>query len=236
MQWGRRAAGARASLLLLSAMLLAGCNTTNQQVSSVGGARGASVAFDSIDGPPPEVFQKLVRDLNVEAQTRQLAVLSREDSAAYRVRGYLGAQTVGGRATVTWLWDVYDADHQRVLRLNGEQKLAGKHRGDAWTAIDDKAVQQIARDSMEQLAAFLTSNGATPSYAQPATAFAGESSPEAAGIVRISQPAADPLPGDGNAATEGTDEAVPLPVARTRKSFTSASTVTLAAAARPPRD
>jgi hypothetical protein len=219
MQWGRRAAGARvfvSCLVLIGASALAGCNTTSQDVATLRNPRGATIAFESIDGPPPALFQKLVQDLNVEAQTRQLAVVSREGSAAYRVRGYLGVQSARGHSTVNWVWDVYDTDRQRVLRLNGEQKLAGKHR-DAWAGLDDKAMQKIARDSMDQLGAFLTSAAATPSYAQPPAAYVDESSPEAAGIVRISQPVADPLHGatpDG----EPDDDPVPLPQKRTQAS------------------
>jgi hypothetical protein len=227
MQWGQRAPCARvfvSCLVLLGAGTLAGCNTTNQDASTVRSPRGATVAFESIDGPPPELFQKLVRDLNVEAQTRQLAVVSREDTAAYRVRGYLGAQTAGGRSTVTWLWDVYDGDRQRVLRLNGEQKLPGKHR-DAWAALDEAATQKIARDSMEQLGAFLTSTAAGPSFAPPAAAYADESSPEAAGIVRISQPAADPLPGTGS--PDQPDD-VPVPQKRAKVSSATARAATVA--------
>lgn len=225
MQWGQRAFGARffvSCLVLTGASALAGCNTTSQDVATLRDPRGATVAFESIDGPPPALFQKLVQDLNVEAQTRQLAVVSREASAVYRVRGYLGAQTAGGRSTVNWVWDVYDNDRQRVLRLNGEQKLAGKHR-DAWAALDDASVQKIARDSMEQLGAFLTSTAAVPSSAQPAAVYVSESSPEAAGIVRISQPVADPLPGVKPDDEPG-DE-VPLPQKRTRASIGRATTV-----------
>ena len=40
---------------------------------------------------------KLVRDLNDEAQGRRLAVISREQSAAYRVRGYLAAKVTKHR-------------------------------------------------------------------------------------------------------------------------------------------
>ena len=40
---------------------------------------GSTVAFESIDGPPPEVFRKLVANLNDEAGTRQIAVVSRDE-------------------------------------------------------------------------------------------------------------------------------------------------------------
>ena len=48
--------------------------------------RGATVAFDSLDGLPPGQFRKLVQNLNEEVQARRLAVISREQSSAYRVQ------------------------------------------------------------------------------------------------------------------------------------------------------
>ena len=222
-----------AAMLLAVAAALGGCagggapGSNSYAMASTGS--GSTVTFESIDGPPPAVFDKLVRDLNAEAQTRQLAVMSRDANAAYRVRGYVSAHSTGGRAAVTWLWDVYDRDQQRVLRLNGEQKLAGKHK-DAWAALSDTALQAIARDSMEQLAGFLTSNDATPSAMQPA-AYADQSSPEAAGIVRMSDP--DPAADAGKpaAASEPGDN-VPTPRKRVKSSVSAARGVTVAAAPR----
>ena len=98
--------------------------------------RGASVAFDTIDGPPPGQFRKLVQDLNSEAQSRRLAVMSRESPSAYRVRGYIAAKQANGHTTISWVWDVFDRDQHRALRINGEETVKGKHR-DAWAAADD---------------------------------------------------------------------------------------------------
>ena len=208
MQWasGRRAIGASAIVTrfvpLLIALAAAGCNTVSPSAST-GAPRGATVAFDSIDGPPRAVFDKLVRDLNSEAQSRQLAVLSRDDSAAYRVRGYLGAQSSSRKSAVSWVWDVYNRDRQRVLRINGEEVVAGKHR-DAWDGLDDATVERIARNSMVELSAFLTSTAALPSGPSE-TAYAASSTPEAAGILRIQQVNADPAVAGTN------DGAAPLP-------------------------
>ena len=65
--------------------------------------------------------------------------MSREGSASYRVRSYLAAQVSRGRTTIAWVWDVYDRDQQRALRLSGEEP-AGKAGRDAWAAADDRGV------------------------------------------------------------------------------------------------
>jgi hypothetical protein len=201
---------------MLCALALSGCNTAGQQ-ASVGGTRGATVAFDSIDGPPREVFDRLVRDLNTEAHARQLAVVSRDGSAAYRVRGYLVAERSPHDSAINWVWDVYDGRRQRVLRLAGTETIKGKHP-DAWAALDDPAVRRIATSSMDQLATFLTSPDAVP-VAGAQVAYGSESSPEAAGIFRIIpvSAAAAPAPADSEAADAGEMVDVPLPPQRPRR-------------------
>ena len=204
MEWGSgrrttgelRRVGCLGSLLtVLCALVLGGCNPDNQGLSAAQ-PRGATVAFDSLDGLPPGQFQKLVGDLNEEAQSRRLAVISREQPSAYRVRGYLAVKVTKRQTTVAWVWDVFDQSEQRVLRISGEETAKVRSR-DAWAAADDAMLRRIASTSVEQLAAFLTAPevapGTAPSIAEPHVAMAtpAESSPEAAGIFRVSRP--DPI-------------------------------------------
>jgi hypothetical protein len=201
----RRAAGSAFSRLaalvtIALAGALAGCTTDGQQGVATVQPRGATVAFESIDGPPPGQFQTLVRNLNDEAQQRRLAVLSREATSAYRVRGYLAAKVANGETTISWVWDVFDRDEQRALRIDGEEHAKRPGKGaDPWNAADDAMLRRIASASMEQLAAFLTSPDAVPAAAAPnATPIAlmggSDTSPEAAGIYRIFRAEADPAP------------------------------------------
>lgn len=245
MKWSgrRRAAGvapviARLSAFLAAALTLAGCNADNQ-LGSAAQPRGATVTFDSLDGLPPGRFQKLVQDLNDEAQSRRLAVISREQSSAYRVRGYVAAKVTKHQTTISWVWDVFDQDEQRALRISGEETAKVRHR-DAWAAADDAMLRRIAQASVEQLAAFLTSPdvapGTAPAPAEPQVAMAnpGESSPEAAGIFRISHTQVDPTPGsEADTAPETADEQpVPLPRRRPTATLSARETLTMAASTR----
>src|SRR5207237_100426 len=101
----------------------------------VNAAPRGTVAFESIDGLPEPQFQRLVQALAQEAETRQLAVVSRTERAQYRVRGYAAAHIRGKRTTIAWVWDIYDADQQRMLRLTGEERGGTGQRG--WPAADD---------------------------------------------------------------------------------------------------
>jgi len=178
-------------------LALAACNLDNQPTAFNGQPRGATVAFESIDGLPPGQFQNLVQALNTEAQTRRLAVMSRESPSAYRVRGYLSASVAKRQTTISWVWDVFDGDGRRALRIAGSETAKERHR-DAWSAADDAMLRRIASASIDQLAAFLTSPEVAPGTpdTEPRLVLATtqESSPEAAGIFRIARPNADPLP------------------------------------------
>ena len=127
-----------------------------------------------------------------------------------------------------------------VLRISGEETAKVRHR-DAWGAADDTMLSRIARASMEQLAVFLTSPdvapGTSPTAAESQVAMAGphESSPEAAGIFRVSRPQADPISADG-ADVGGADSTEPMPLPRRRPPAAAAlserETVALAASSR----
>ncbi len=171
--YARSAACAIAALL---AALASGCtvsNTSNAALTTATASTGPTIAFESIDGPPVAVFNRLVDTLSAEAQARNLAIASREGAANYRVRGYLAAQVIRGRTHISWVWDVYDDDRLRALRITGEE--AGGRGGDPWSTADDGMLRRIARASMDRLAAYLGNPGGR---LEPDAATAIAASPE----------------------------------------------------------
>ena len=168
--------GAAATLFALCA---AGCSETTSSNASLtaSGQSAPTIAFDSIDGPPVGVFNRLVDNLSAEAQGRQLALASREGAASYRVRGYLAAQVIRGRTHVSWVWDVYDDDRLRALRITGEE-AGGRGGGDPWSVADEPMLRRIARASMDRLAAYLSNPGG-PLEPDASTAIAATPEPPA---------------------------------------------------------
>lgn len=156
----------RTALVLALGSALAGCVSDGQgPVASQSMPSGATVAFESIDGPPPQVFDRLVNILDSESQLRNVAVVSRKAQAAYRVRTYLAAQTIRGQSSIDWVWDVYDRDQRRALRLAGTEPVA-KTGGDAWTAADDVTLRRIAQAGLSGLSA-VTGGSAVPVETAP---------------------------------------------------------------------
>jgi hypothetical protein len=165
-----RDAGSAAPRVFRAALLLAllcglggalgGCASGGPAANAFASAGGgATVAFESIDGPPPQVFDRMVNLLDSESKLRNVAIVSREGGAAYRIRSSLSAQVSRGRATIAWVWDVYDHDQQRAIRLSGEEP-AGKAGRDAWAAADDVVLRRIAQAGLTGLSGMI--NGTAP--------------------------------------------------------------------------
>src|SRR5690242_16984891 len=158
-----------AAALLLAAAALGGCAgggaaSGSFAMASPGG--GQTVAFESIDGPPPAVFDRMVSVLDSESKLRNLSVVSREGGAAYRVRSYLAAQVVRGKTVISWVWDVYDSNQQRALRLSGEEPVGKAGRDatrNAWAAADDLVLRKIAQAGFSGLSNMINGTpGETP--------------------------------------------------------------------------
>jgi hypothetical protein len=123
-----------------------------------------------------------------------LQVVSRESSPAFRVRSYLSAQVVRGRTMIAWVWDVYDRDQQRTLRLSGEEPAGKAGRDtlrDPWNAADDLVLRKIAQAGLSGLSSMIQGTPpdpappASPGKRGPAVASTEAASP-ASGATRVS--------------------------------------------------
>jgi len=194
-----------AALLLAIACGLGGCAGGGAVEAFARAGNGTTVAFESIDGPPPQVFDRMVGVLDSESKLRSISIVSRESQASYRVRSYLAAQVSRGRATIAWVWDVYDRNQQRALRLSGEEP-AGKTGRDPWAAADDLVLRRIAQAGLSGLSAMVNGTApadvaplpSAPELRGPAVASAERPAP-AAGAFSVSALGNDSALGSGNA-------------------------------------
>jgi hypothetical protein len=165
--------------------LTTGCMATGPSAGPGPQAFGPTVAFESVDGPPPQVFERLVRALEAESGTggRSFTVVPRETTASYRIRSYLSAQVRRGRTAIAWVWDVYGPDQERTLRLSGEEPAIGHGARDAWAAADDQMMRRIAQAGLGGLGRLIDGSvpaQTAPAPAGPAIAHNDEAAPEPA--------------------------------------------------------
>ncbi len=181
---GRSAIGV---IAVAASLALAGCITTGTTTVSPTAAEGATIIFESIDGPPRPVSTRLARSLDQEAAARRLVVVTRGGQALYHIRAYLAAHNEGGATSLAWAFDVYDAERKRAFRLRGEERAAGGAQGGSWNAANDAMLQRIASTSIDQLMTFIASDRTGPTAEMapaPGSALAGmvdDSHPPAAG-------------------------------------------------------
>ena len=107
------------------------------------------------------------------------------------------------KTTFAWVWDVYDTDKRRALRISGEELAAAGKRRDAWAAADEQVLRRMARNGMDQMSGFLNSPEPAPTAAPEPnfiTLVSGrDDTPEGAGIVRLpnsQDPSAAEAPAD----------------------------------------
>ena len=164
---------------------LGGCANADLTTVSMTSAQSGTVAFDSVDGAPSQVFDRLVYNIDIQARGRNLAVVARETPASYRVRSYIAAQVSHGRTTIAWVWDVYDANQQRALRLSGAEP-AGKAGHDPWANADDQVIRRIAQAGVDGLADWL--NAGAPASTPAPAAPASPTDPDGAAVASADDP------------------------------------------------
>ncbi len=160
-----------------ASLALAGCISVSSETPQVAlaNAEGATIVFESIDGPPGPVSTRLARSLDQEAASRRLVVVARGGQALYRVRGYVAAHADGGITSVAWAFDVYDSRRRRAFRLRGEERASG---AGAWAAADDAVLRRIATASIMQITTFIAADRAAPAAAAESRQT-GQSAPAA---------------------------------------------------------
>ena len=181
----QRALGVIAVLALGCAS--SGCSTGGQSMAAFAqqtSAGGPTLAFESIDGPPPAVFERLVSALNSEAQGKPVLIVQRDGSATYHVRTYLAAQVKRGRSVFSYVFDVYDRDEQRTLRLTGEEQ-AGKAGRDAWAAADEQLLRRVAQAGISGMASYLGGGEVAPAAQPPGRGQAIASADDSAGTTSV---------------------------------------------------
>src|SRR5260370_38797920 len=86
-------------------LVVAGCTTSGEPVlGAFGGTGPRTVAFESIDGPPEQLFRKLVTQLGEAAPPHRAAMVSREQPSENRIRGDVAPHVQCKRTTITGAW------------------------------------------------------------------------------------------------------------------------------------
>lgn len=165
----RKLVAARSMAVTILACALGGCVETvdTLQTASIAASQpsqmpmragvspsGATVAFASIEGPPPALSASFADQLAAAAASRDI-VTTDPQSADYLVRGYLTAYPVPEGTAIAFVWDVFDSQKRHTRRVDDTITLQGS-AGDLWSLADATVMASVAARSADDLAAFLS--------------------------------------------------------------------------------
>lgn len=133
---------------------------------SSGSPAGKPIAFESIEGAPPEVRTALAGELVSAASARRVELVGNGAAARYRLRGYLTAEpSADGGTTLAFVWDVFDAQARRAQRVTGSAPITAASKKYPWDGLDKEALARLAARSMDEIASFLSAGVTATSVA-----------------------------------------------------------------------
>jgi hypothetical protein len=142
------------------------------------------IAIAPIIGTTPEIAAQMTDALVVAGKERKLTLLPSGGKATYTLRGYLIASSEKQGAKISYIWDVTDAQGQRVARVSGDEIITKRAGSDPWSVVDAAAIRSIAGKTTSQIAASMP-KGRSSTPAVAAASSSGSSSTSA-----VSPPAA----------------------------------------------
>jgi hypothetical protein len=162
---------ARGAVLIALALMLAACAAAQPRlgpgppviapkgVLSLGAApiKGEQVTFavSTVTAIPGAFAFTLQDELKAFAASRSLVIITDDDpTATYQVKGYISAIGDANRVMLVYVWDVFDANGNRLHRFSG-QEPAGKGSVDPWTAVTKEVIRDAARETVDALAEWI---------------------------------------------------------------------------------
>ncbi len=176
---------ARAVALAGLAMAVSGCVDTVGQAQIEPAARiarregvspaGARAALAGVNGAPREAADRFAAALAPAAAARDVAI-AEPGKADYLLRFYLSAAPAEAGATrVSYVFDMFDKDRRRAMRLSGEATARGAG-ADPW-ALEETTLRLLADRAADDMAAALSNTPEAIAAAGGATAIARSAPP-----------------------------------------------------------
>lgn len=119
----------------------------------------ASIRFTPVIGAPIEVVRPLSSQLAAAARAQGIAIRTSTDTRTDNIlRGYFSASSNGKQTVVVYVWDVLDNAGNRVDRIQGQETVEGRTKGDPWSAVPASIMQTIADKTIASYAAWKASS------------------------------------------------------------------------------
>ncbi|MEM8812366.1 MAG: hypothetical protein AAGF59_07075 [Pseudomonadota bacterium] len=115
----------------------------------------ATFAFEPFEGIPVNTGDTITKQLLSQAETYRVRIVPRRtEDPTYRVRGHLIATADNATSIISYVYDIFDANGQRVHRIIGQDFRSGQ-QGDPWPTIADSLASEIATDTLIDIQSWL---------------------------------------------------------------------------------
>ncbi|MEF2551099.1 hypothetical protein VQ042_06935 [Aurantimonas sp. A2-1-M11] len=119
---------------------------------AMAGQSVGEVQFLPLVGAPEEKAVLLARALSESAAAKGVSIRpAAEAPSNVRLKGYFSAFNDGTSTTLVYVWDVLDANDQRVRRIQGQESVPGA-AADPWSAIDLPTLAAVADRTLQEAA------------------------------------------------------------------------------------
>jgi hypothetical protein len=119
----------------------------------------ARLRLSPVVGAPPEAVDAMSRRILERSGERGIAVLSPDNAnATHDIKGYFSAITEGGRTTVIYVWDIFDASGNRLHRIQGQESAPGTS-ADGWSSVSAATMETIGARTIDEFAQWLAQRG-----------------------------------------------------------------------------
>ena len=142
---------------LLAGFLLAGCQ--NLPHGSSAGGRQGPIVIETIDGVPPALRTGLRDGLAKGANQNGITLTDHSEGAAFHLHGYLHAERTSQGFEGFLIFDVFDADQNRLHRLTNSLKRTPSSGLSVESLMTPTEISQLGETAMASLSHYLAQEG-----------------------------------------------------------------------------
>ena len=141
-------------LVMLAAVLLSACqNTSSGRPSSVGAS--SPIVIEAIDGVPPALQTGLRDGLAQGASKNGLTLTDHTDRAKLHLHGYMHVERKNNEFEGFLVFDIFDADENRLQRLTSSIKRHQSSGLSAESMMTSTEITQLGETAMQDVATYL---------------------------------------------------------------------------------
>lgn len=119
----------------------------------------ARVQLSPVVGAPESAVRLMSQRMAARSKERGIALVSPSTAGAtHDLKGYFSAITEGGKTTVIYVWDIFDASGNRLHRIQGQESAPGTSP-DGWSSVSASMMERIGSRTVDDFADWLSGQG-----------------------------------------------------------------------------